>query len=375
MSVKSWAVVVTGIVVTTAALGGFKYLQISSAIAEAMAMPEPMETVAAATVRAGTWSASSRAVGTVVATRQVVLRNELAGTVTEIAFESGSIVEAGQILLKLDTRAEEADLAAARADAELARLTLERRQKLVTTNAGTAAELDQARAALAAARAQVEANQVRIDKKTIRAPFKARVGIRDLQPGAYLSEGTTITTLQGVDADAYVDFSFPQDEAAAVAIGTSVRLSGRLPGGQSAEVEAKVLAREAAVDDATRSVKFRAVAKGLGDVLQPGAFVDVHATVAAPRPALYIPVTAVRRAPYGDQVFTLVQDGDKLRAKQRFVKVGPVQGEDMVVLEGLQEGERIATKGSFKLREGLAVMIEAPQTAQAGAPAAPQPKN
>jgi len=358
MRVKSWAFVLAGALTVSGILGGYKYLQISSAIAAAKAMPEPAETVDVAVVQAGTWAATSRTVGTVVAKRHVELRNELPGRVAEVGFTSGGIVEEGQVLVRFETRAEEADLAAAKAEADLARLTLERRQRLVRSQAGAQADLDQAQAHLAAARARVDALEVRIAKKTLRAPFKARVGIHDLQPGAYLAEGTLIVTLQGIDPDAYVDFTFPQDEAAALHVGNPVRLAGK--GLPDTGLDARIVARDAVVDGASRAVKLRAVATGLGLTLQPGGFLEVLATTTEAHQALFVPLTAVRRAPHGDHVFAVVEEDGRLRARQRFVRLGPVQGDRVVVTGGLDAGERIATKGSFKLRDGALVLVGSP---------------
>jgi membrane fusion protein, multidrug efflux system len=102
-------------------------------------------------------------------------------------------------------------------------------------------------------------------------------------------------------------------------------------------------------------VGFRAIASGLGERLRPGAFVDVVAVTAPPQPALLVPLTAVRRAPYGEHVFVLVEEQGQTRARQRAVQTGTVQGTDIVVTDGLAEGELIAGAGSFKLRDGLLV--------------------
>lgn len=356
MRIVAWFLVVLAMAATVGGLGYYKYAQISAAIAEAEAYPEPQETVEATLVRSGEWSATTRAVGTAVAQRRVNLRNELAGMVTEVGFESGAVVEAGQVLVRFDTREEEADLAAALAAADLARQTLERRSRLTANRAASQAELDEAQAALRTAEARLAALRARIDKKTLTAPFRARVGLRDLQPGEFLDAATLITTLQGVEPDAYVDFSLPQDLAATVAVGDTVELSSPAYPGRS--VTARIKASDPAVDDDARSVRFRAVAQGLGEVLRPGAFVDVRAVTAEPRPVLLVPLTAVRRAPYGDHVFVLEEGQDgAVRARQRFVKTGPVSGSDIVVTEGLEAGQRIAAKGSFKLREGLLINV------------------
>lgn len=358
MSAKSWTTLAAGVIGVTAALGGYKYLQVSTAMAEAAAMPEPVETVQVIQPRQGLWSARTRAAGTVISVRRVDLRNELSGTVMEVGFESGDIVREGQVLLRLDSREEEADLAAARAEAELARATLERRQRLASSQAGSQAELDTARAQLAATRARVAALETKISRKTLKAPFTARVGLRDLQPGAYLSEGTVIATLEGVDPDAYVDFTFPQDTAAGLSKGAEVMVFGR--GLPEEGVPAHILAQDARVDDASRSIRFRAVMQGMGDRLRPGAFVDVQAASAAPHQSLFIPLTAVRRAPYGDHVFVVEREGDVLRAHQRFVRLGPIEGEEVMVISGLELGQQLAAMGSFKLREGAAVQAGDP---------------
>jgi membrane fusion protein, multidrug efflux system len=359
----AWVAVLLAIGGTAGGLGYYKYAEISAAIAAAEAFPEPRETVEAVRVRRGEWAASTRAVGTVVALRQVEIRNELAGTVVEMGFASGDIVEAGQVLVRLDTREEDASLAAAQAEARLARVVFDRRDRLRSSDAVSALDLDRAREELAAADARVAGLEAVIRKKTLLAPFRARVGLTDLQPGAYLDEGTTIAMLQGVDRDAFVDFALPQDMAAAIRPGVSVNLTGaQMPGGS---VAAEIVAEDASVDASNRAVRFRAIARGLGEALRPGAFVDVVALTAPPRPALLVPLTAVRRAPYGQHVFVLVDEDGQSRARQRIVQTGAVQGTDIVVTDGLAEGELIAGAGSFKLREGLLVQTDPPV---AGAP-------
>jgi membrane fusion protein (multidrug efflux system) len=372
--VVAWLLVLFGAIVVVGGLGYYKYAEIQTAIAAAAAFPEPQETVEAVRVRPGEWAPTARAVGTVVALRQVEIRNELAGTVVEVGFASGDVVEAGEVLIRLDARQEEAGLAAAEAETELARLTFERRKKLRASQTVSAQELDEARQQYEAAAARVRTLKVGIEKKTILAPFRARVGLTDMQPGAYLDVGTLIAMLQGVDDDAFVDFSLPQDAAMALRAGASVMLAAaQIPEGG---VPAEIMAENASVDDANRTVRFRALAKGLGGVLRPGAFVDVTATVAAPTPMLFVPVTSVRRAPYGQLVYALVEEEGKLRARQRMIKTGPVQGDSIAVLEGLAEGDLIAAAGSFKLREGLLVQVGGDSAADdgtgAGGGAAPQ---
>lgn len=355
---KAWLAVAVCMVVVAAGLGYVKYAEIQTAIAAAQSFPEPSEAVEMTKVRRGEWSASSQAIGTVVALRLVELRNELAGTVAEVGFASGQIVEAGQVLVRLDTRQERADLAASEAEARIAQLTLERRQRLSTTQTVSTADLDRSREDAAVAAARVQGLRAEIAKKTLTAPFRARVGLTDLQPGSYLAPGSLVATLQGVDADAYVDFSLPQDAAAVVREGVEVTLAGRQLAIGTAS--AKIVAVDPAVDGANRTVRFRAVASGLGDRLRPGTFVDVTVQTSPPQPTLLVPLTAVRRSPYGQHVFLLIEKDGAMRARRQVVQTGPVVGNDIAVVEGLAEGQTIAAAGSFKLREGLLVRAETP---------------
>lgn len=352
----AWLAVLLATAAIAGGLGYYKYGQITAATAASSAMPEPSEHVEAVRVRRGEWADISTAVGTVVSQRRVEVRNELPGTVVHVGFRSGDIVEEGQELLRLDSREDEAALDAAQAAAQLARMTFDRRQTLRSGQTVSEESLDEARAQLGKAEAQVHALEVAIGKKTIHAPFRGKVGLTDLQPGAYLEAGSPIAVLQGVGPDAYVDFALPQGKASALSTGQSVTLTG--PEFKDGRLEVTIVASDAEVDGSSRAVRFRALARDVGETLRPGSFVDVEATIAPPRPALFVPLTAVRRASFGEHVFLLSDEDGALRGRQRIVRTGPVVGQEIVVLDGLAEGELIAGAGSFKLREGLLVQAD-----------------
>jgi membrane fusion protein (multidrug efflux system) len=357
----AWLAVILVIGSISLGLGFYKTQQFKAAEAAAKMTPEPMEAVATARARQGEWVASTRAIGTVVSLKQLELRNELSGTIAEMGFSSGDIVEKDQLLVQFDVRQENAALEAAQAEATLAQQNLERREALKKSAAYSVQEADKARADFAAATARALGLKVIIDKKRIAAPFKARIGITNLQPGTYLDAGTLIGKLQGVDDDAYVDFSLPQDDAAAIRVGTSVTLaSAALANGSTT---AKIVAEDDSIDASSRTVRFRAVATGLGGTLRPGTFVDVNVATSKPQPTVLVPLTALRRSPNGQFVFVVVEEDGKQRARQRHVETGPVQNEDIAVQKGLTAGELIATSGSFKLRDGLLVNAATPDTA------------
>lgn len=356
--VAAWLIVILAIAGIGGGLGVYKYNEMQRAAAASGAAPEPSETVLAVRAREGQWTATARAIGSVTALRQVEIKNEIAGVIAEIGFKSGDRVEEGALLVKLDTRQEEAALAVAEAEARLAKLTLERRESLRNSAAFNQQELDRSREDYAAATARAKTLSVIVDKKRITAPFRARVGITNWQPGAYLDVDTLIVTLQGLDPDAYVDFTLPQDSAALVRPGTSIRLTGpAVPGG---ETTATIIAEDNSADGTSRAIRFRAVAKGFGDPLRPGTFVDVTVETGKPRNTVMVPLAAVRRSPAGQHVFVLAEEEGKLRARQRAIETGPVQGSEIAVENGLKAGELIAASGSFKLRDGLLVSTDAP---------------
>lgn len=361
--ISAWLAVILAIAGITGGLGYYKYNEIQAGIAASQATPEPVESVLSAHARTGEWSATTRAIGSVVALRQVEIKNEIAGVIAAIGFKSGGIIEEGALLVQFDVRQEEASLAATQAEARLAKLTLDRRESLRASAAFNEQELDKAREDYAAATARAKNLEVIVDKKRITAPFRARVGITDWQPGAYLDIGTPIVTLQGVAADAYVDFSLPQDSAAAVRPGTRVTLSG--PAVPDGTTTAEIIAEDNSADGSNRAIRFRAVAKGFGETLRPGTFVDVTVTTSAPQPTVLVPLAALRRSPNGQHVFVLVEEDGKLRARMRAVTTGAVQGDEIAIQKGIAAGELIAASGSFKLREGLLVetgAVAAPAT-------------
>jgi len=348
-----------------AGLAFWKINSIEASDAGFASQPEPMESVAVATAQPIQHQPTTVAIGTVLALRSITLRNELAGTVRQVGLVSGTVVDAGKVLVGLDVSVEEAELKALEAQESLAESLLARTQRASDSNAVSASELDRARSERDVARAQIARTQAIIEKKTLRAPFRARVGIADVHPGQYLEEGTQLTTLQGVDDAAHVDFSVAQQVAAGLQVGGTVEV---LPAGSSDAITARIAAIDARVDPATRNAVVRARIEGLR-VPSPGSSVRVRVPVGPPQQAVAIPVNALRKGPEGDHVYVITADKEgKPRAYARPVASGPVVGGDIVIEEGLEAGEQVAASGSFKLREAVLVSI-----AQNGTPGAAKP--
>jgi membrane fusion protein (multidrug efflux system) len=336
-------------------LGVWKYDSIQGEQAASASQPEPMESVTVAVTRAIDHRPTTTSIGTVLALRSVTLKNELAGTVRDVRLVPGQIVEAGTLLVALDVSVEEAELKAQEAQAALAKTVLDRRQDLREDLATTQEEVDRARADLDVAQAQMARTKAVIAKKTIRAPFRARVGIADVHPGQYLDEGTLLTTLQGLGDAVHVDFSVPQQVATSLRVGESVEV---FAAGNSPVVMAKLVALDARVDPTTRNAMVRARIEGTRHAPAPGSSVRVRVPVGAMQTVVAIPVSALRKGPGGDQVFVVAPDKDgRTRVHARQVESGAMLGDEIVIQSGLTAGERIAALGSFKLRDGILVAI------------------
>ena len=321
--------------------------------AEAAAVqPEPVESVTVATAASRTHQETTTAIGTVLALESITLRNELPGTVRHVSLVPGAIVEAGTVLVALDTSVEAADLKALQAQAVLAETTLRRHVFLRQHEANAESEVDQAKAQRDVMLAQVERLKAIIAKKVIRAPFRARVGLADVHVGQYLNEGVQLTTLQGVSDEVNVDFSVPQSVASALAIGSPVdvvTVDGANP------ISARIVAVDAKVDPGTRNAMVRARISGK-ELPSPGASVRVQVPLGATSEAVAVPATALRKGPGGDHVWVLAADeGGSLRAHERAVASGPVVGDSVLILKGLKPGDQVAASGSFKLREAVKV--------------------
>jgi|CXWL01.1.fsa_nt_gi membrane fusion protein (multidrug efflux system) len=358
MNRRSWigSVLLLVLVVSVGVgLAAWKYTAIQAIEAASAHQPEPMESVTVAFAKEIEHRHTATSIGTVLALRSITLRNELPGTVRYVNLTPGQVVDTGMVLVALDVSVEEAELKAQQAQSALARTVLNRRKNLSHDRATTQEEVDRASADLDVALAQIARTKAIIARKTIRAPFRARIGMADLHPGQYLNEGTELTTLQGVDAAVHVDFTVAQQVAAGLREGDSVDVS---VAGQSSTIAAKIVAVDARIDSTTRNATVRARIEGAANAPSPGASVRVRVPVGSPRKAVAIPASALRKGPGGDQVFVIELDkSGKTRAHVRPVESGAMLGDEVVIHAGLSAGERVAVSGSFKLREAALVVI------------------
>jgi membrane fusion protein (multidrug efflux system) len=356
---KRMIVMLTATALFVAGLGFVKFRQIQSAIAQGAAFQPPPEAVTTIVAHQEEWSASLSSIGTVAAVQGVTVSADLPGTVERIAFESGTAVREGEVLALLDTRQEQAQLTAAEAQRDLARLNFERMRGLLNERVISQSEFDRATAEQRQGDARVGEIHAAIARKTIRAPFSGMLGIRRVNLGQYLSGGDALVTLQSLNP-IYVNFGVPQQSSSQMRVGRQVRItSDSLPG---VEFSGRVTAIDSIVDEATRNIQVQATLANPGGKLRPGMFVQAAAGVGSGSTIVALPASAISYAPFGESVFVVTDlknpAGQSYRGvRQQFVKLGPARGDQIAVTSGVKPGDEVVTSGLFKLRNGAAVVV------------------
>jgi membrane fusion protein (multidrug efflux system) len=351
------AVFVVLLVVGT--LAGVKTLQIRKLMAGGKSFAAPPESVSTVVAREEKWQGTLTAIGSVTAVQGVTVTPEIAGLVREIAFESGAVVSTSNLLVRLDTSAEEAQLRALEAQEELARISVARERTLRSQNLVSQSDLDTAEATLKQTQGNADNIRATIEKKTIRAPFAGRLGIRLVNLGQYLETGKPIVSLQSL-TPVYAEFSLPQQELARLKTGMRVHVTTDAYPGRT--FEGKLTAINPDLDAQTRSVGLQATFENPEQLLRPGMFARVEVLLPEEQTVLAVPATSVLSAPYGDSVYVVEsqpgKDNDKpgLAVRQQFIRTGTARGDFVSVESGLKPGERIVSAGIFKLRNGMSVV-------------------
>jgi membrane fusion protein (multidrug efflux system) len=340
-------------------IADIKLLQFKKMMSSPMTMPAT--TVTSAEVKTADWQPILTAVGSISPVQGAMISAELAGTVTEINFQSGSLVKKGDVLLKLDASAEEAQMRSAYADSELAQNDLERARGLAERKVISAAELDAAQSKYTQKKASVENMQSAIDKKQIRAPFDGTAGIRVVNPGQMVKVGDPLVSLQGLDR-VFVDFSLPQQQLAEVKPDLPVKLTtDAIP---KREFDGKLTAVNSSIDPTTRNVSLQATIENQDHALRAGMFGRVKVLLPQKNPTIFIPATAVSYAPYGNSVFVIEKKSDEktkqenLVLRQQFIRTGETRGDFVAVTDGLKVDEQVVSTGVFKLRNGMNVVVD-----------------
>jgi membrane fusion protein (multidrug efflux system) len=347
------------VIVLVAGLGFVKFKQIQTAIAQGASFAPPPSAVSTIVAKKETWPSTLNIIGTAQAIQGVTVSADLPGTVYKINFQSGQAVHAGDVLVELDTRQERAQLAAAEAQRDLAKINFNRTQELVKQGVVARTEYDNTESQQKATEAQVGEIKAAIDRKTIRAPFTGVLGIRQINLGQYLAAGAAIVPLQALNP-IYVNFGVPQQSAPQVRGGRALHVtSDDLPGIQ---FDGRVTAVDSVVSEATRNIQVQSTVPNPQGKLRPGMYVQVQVILGESRSVITLPASAINYAPYGDSVF-VVSDltdpkGKTYRGvRQQVVKLDGSRGDQVAVVSGLNPGDEVVTSGVFKLRNGAPVQV------------------
>src|SRR5438552_14190419 len=300
---KRMIITLAVLVAFVAGIGLVKFFQIKAAMAQGASWQPPPEAVTTVVAHVEHWPSSLSAIGSVAAVHGVTVSADLPGIVESIDFESGHGVNAGDVLVRLDTSQERAQLAAAEAQRDLTRLNLERSRQLLEKQVVAQAEYDRIAAEAKQAEARVGEIRATIERKTIRAPFAGMLGIRQVNLGQYLAGGDPVVPLQSLDP-IFVNFTVPQQEVGRLRVGGEVRVTAE---GAKTPFTGRITAVNSVVDEATRNVQVQATFANTQGGLRPGMFVETRVSMGGNREVVTLPASAIDYAPYGDSVFVVEQ--------------------------------------------------------------------
>jgi membrane fusion protein (multidrug efflux system) len=403
MTKKNIFFTVLGLLLLVVIIAGVKALQIKALIDSGKTMMQPPTTISSADVQAYQWESTLTAIGSLEAAKGLEITADLSGRISKILFNAGAEVSAGDLLVEQEISTEKAQLRSAKSTAALEKNNFDRVEQLYRRKVASKSEYDSAENAYQSALADADNIRAAIEKKSIRAPFKGRLGIRLVNLGQSITAGEPVVSLQATD-QMFVNFFLPQQKLSQLKVGLVVRLnSDAVPG---KVFTGKINAINPEIDSATRSVEIQAILANPDGELLPGMFASIAVVFPELSDVLLIPITAVQYATYGDSVFVIdetsaedkgaekkgvdtkasedkpspvkpsaTQDATattaktkqktgnekasqpSLVARQQFVRLGETRGDFVVVTKGLALGERIVSAGGFKLRSGASVVI------------------
>lgn len=346
MKLIPWLITISILALLSTAASAFRHWQEQTPASAA----EQSAAVTALQVSSRAYQPTRQVSGVLKAPQYMELINELPGTVSQLNFSSGAVVEKDQVLLEIEHQEELARLAATQVRLAQQQKTVSRYQQLYQGQKVSTEALELAQARFSELLAEQQVLQSVIAKKVLRAPFRARVGIHDLQVGQFLERNKVLTSLVGLTATSWVDFSVPQS-LPELAPGSSIRV--RLPGLPDA-VSATIMSVEPEVSSQLRQLRYRASLPLPQQQLRANQLVQVDFATGAAQVLPAIPATAVVRDQLGDYVYLLEKDqAGVLRARRQQIQLGARLGEQVLVTAGLQPAQLIAGEGAFKLRDGL----------------------
>lgn len=361
MTTARWLLTAVACILLIALLAGYKFFQISSAIAAAESYPEQSETVSLATVQTLEFQPTIKVMGEIQVPERLTLRTELPGRVTTIAAKPGELIRKGQVIFQIDISEELAKQQSAEARLQLAELNLKRVKDLRKRNTVSQSELDTAISEAEVIRSEIAVNNTNIQKKTLRAPFDGVLGLYQLEEGSYLQANTEIAEFVGNQNWLWVEFSVPQFYPL-LEKGTEVEVN--LAGSGDETYSAKVVARDPVASSATRTRTYRARMENPPPAFVQNISVQVSVPNGKPLQLAVTPLESIQYDEGGTFVYQLLKEpsGSNYRAERRPVVVYKKQSDRVLIEQGLNSNELLAGVGAFKLHPGILVYPSATST-------------
>lgn len=345
LSKKQWIIAIIALGAIAFLAGGRQFMGSVGGAPDGFAMP-----VESVKIEPRPLTVALDSVGTLVANESVVLRPEVVGRITDIAFTEGQPVKKGEKLFQIDDRLARAELKQAAANLQLAQLEYERYNKLAGTGAATKRAADQARANLGVAQANHDLAKTRVDYTNISAPFDGVVGLRKVSPGDYVEVGQELANFVSYDP-MKVNFTIPETEAGKLKPGQQIDITVEALPGET--FSGTVFALDPQLDVGGRAVSLRASIPNPDNHLKSGFFARVALIVDQKPSALVVPENAI--IPQGNDKF-LYRIGAEDVAELIPVKIGTRLKGEVEILEGLNPGDEVITSGQMKLQPGAKVM-------------------
>jgi membrane fusion protein (multidrug efflux system) len=292
--------------------------------------------------------------GSILANEEVEIRAELAGRITAIQFQEGTMVSKGDVLVTINDSELQAELKKLLLDEKLAQDDVFRKEKLIEMKAVSQEELDIARGKLGVIGADIELIRSKLEKTKIYAPFTGRIGLRHVSPGGYISSSNLIARIQQIDP-VKLEFSVPEKYLSSIRSGLEVLFT---VAGYDSTFSGTVYALESRIDPSTRSFSARARCTNPGSALVPGAFAKVSIILEKINDAVVLPSDALIPDIRGEKVF-LCQNG---KAVSRYITTGIRTETDVQVIEGLQPSDTVIISGLLSIREQMSVIPRIPGT-------------
>lgn len=317
-----------------------------------LAFAQERPAVIAARVSVEPWSDPLEALGTLRADESVTLSSTVTEIVAELNFRDGEVVEAGQLLIRLEDGEEQAQLRAAQALRDERRSAVERLTQLQNRNMAPRADVEDSQARLRQVQAEIQALEARLTNYRVRAPFDGRVGFRNISVGSLVTPGTELVTLDKLDR-MKLDFNVPESFLAILEPG--LPLTARSAAFPDELFEGEVSSIGSRVDPVSRSITVRAELDNPGLRLRPGMLMEV-VLQRRPRQAVVVPESAL--IPQGQRQYVLVLDADDdYRVTRREIGIGARREGQVEVLEGLAEHELVVAHGTERVRDGEATRL------------------